>query len=76
MLTFEKIIEKIKDIISTAKGDKKVFDKDVACVLEINVNHLAILKKRNKIPLEEILNFALKYRIDANWLFFGIRIIR
>jgi hypothetical protein len=76
MSSIGEIIEKIKDIISIQTGNKKVFDKNVAYVLGLSQEKLAINKLRNKIPFEEVLEFALRYRVDANWLFFGIRIVK
>jgi SOS-response transcriptional repressor LexA len=69
-MNFEKVIEKIKDIISQEVGDKKVLNKDVAKALGITPEHLSILKKRNKIPYEEIAYFCAKRKISINWLLF------
>ena len=74
MSNVDEIIEKIKDIISLQKGNSKVFDKDVAFALGMSCNKLATSKSRNSIPFEEILEFSLRYRVDVNWLFFGIHI--
>ncbi|MFK5974881.1 MAG: LexA family transcriptional regulator [Sulfurovum sp.] len=75
MLILGEIIEKLKDIISseaTSKGNisKKIFDKDVAVVLNIPQSTFATMKKRNSIPFEEILEFCAKKKISLNWLFF------
>jgi DNA-binding Xre family transcriptional regulator len=59
-MDFEKIIEKIKDIISTEIGNRKVLNKDVANALGITPENLSILKKRNKIPFKEIALFLKK----------------
>ncbi|NPA87814.1 LexA family transcriptional regulator [Caminibacter pacificus] len=69
-MNFEKVIEKIKDIISQEIGNKKVLNKDVAKALGITPEHLSILKKRNKIPYEEIAYFCAKRKISINWLLF------
>ena len=73
-MEFEKIIEKIKDIISSDIGDKKVLNKDVAKALGITPEHLSMLKKRNKIPFEEIAYFCAKRKISLNWLLFDQQI--
>jgi len=67
---FEKIIEKIKDILSNEIGNRKVFNKDVAKALNLTPENLSILKKRNKIPYEEIAYFCAKRKISINWLLF------
>ncbi len=69
-MDFEKIIEKIKDILSNEIGERKVFNKDVAKALGITPENLSILKKRNKIPYEEIAYFCAKRKISINWLLF------
>jgi len=69
-MDFEKVIEKIKDVISQEVGNKKVLNKDVAKALGISPEHLSILKKRNKIPYEEIAFFCAKRKISINWLLF------
>lgn len=69
-MDFEKIIEKIKDILSCEIGERKVLNKDVAKALGISPENLSILKKRNKIPYEEIAYFCAKRKISINWLLF------
>ncbi len=69
-----KIIEKIKDIISKEVGERRVLNKDVAKALGITPENLAMLKKRNKIPYEEIAYFCAKRKISINWLLFDQQI--
>ncbi len=70
-MNFEEIIEKIKDILSNEIGEKKVLNKDVAKALGITPENLSVLKKRNKIPFEEIAYFCAKRKISINWLLFN-----
>ncbi|MDM5272388.1 LexA family transcriptional regulator [Sulfurovum sp. zt1-1] len=70
MLILNEIIEKLKDVISETMPGKKVFDKDVAQVLNIPQSTFATMKKRNSIPYEEILEFCALRKISVNWLFF------
>jgi len=69
-MDFERIIEKIKDIISQEVGERKVLNKDVAKALGITPENLSVLKKRNKIPFEELAYFCAKRKISLNWLLF------
>ncbi|WP_458701364.1 S24 family peptidase [Sulfurospirillum sp. 1307] len=64
------ILNRIKDILSSEIGNKKVFDKDVANALGINQVTLATMKKRGKIPYKEVLEFCAKRKISINWLLF------
>jgi len=70
MLILGEIIEKLKDVIAEHTLGKKVFDKDVATVLNIPQATFATMKKRNSIPYEEILEFCALKKISVNWLFF------
>jgi len=70
MKNFSEIVEEIKDIISSDIPGKKVFDKDVAFALDITQMNFATMKKRDKIPFEELLNFCAKRSIAINWLLY------
>ena len=71
MNSFLDIVEEIKSIISDEIAPKKVFDKDVAEVLGISQMNFATMKKRNKIPFNELLDFCAKRSISINWLLYG-----
>ncbi|MEF3192508.1 MAG: helix-turn-helix domain-containing protein [Campylobacterales bacterium] len=68
MISFQEVVERLKDILSQEMGEKKVFDKDVAMALGITPVNFATLKNRDKIPYEEIIEFCLKRAISINWL--------
>ncbi len=70
MLLFAEIIEKLKDVLSDSSIKDRVFDKDVANILNIPQSTFATMKKRNSIPYQEILEFCAIRRISVNWLFF------
>lgn len=71
MNEFTYIVEEIKSIVSGDFKPKKVFDKDVAQVLGITQMNFATMKKRNKIPFNELLDFCAKKTISINWLLYG-----
>ena len=71
MKVFSEIVETIKDIVSSEFPDKKVFDKDVAELLGISQMNFATMKKRNKIPFTELLDFCAKRSIAINWLLYN-----
>ncbi len=70
MLNFSEVLGRMKDIISSEIGQKKVYDKDVAETLGIHHLTLATMKTRGKIPYEQILSFCAKRKISINWLLF------
>jgi len=71
MLTFEEVNNRLKDILSTELGEKRVYDKDVAKALDIDPAYFAVLKKRGRIPLEAVVAFCAKRSISINWLLFN-----
>ncbi len=66
----ETVIKKIKSFLKDS-GNTKVFDKDVANILEISNGNLSMMKKRDKLPLKEIINFCVKNKININWLIYS-----
>jgi len=71
MKTFSEIVETIKDIVSSEFPEKKVFDKNVADLLDITQMNFATMKKRNKIPFNELLDFCARRSIAINWLLYN-----
>ena len=71
MNDFVEIVEEIKSIISKDFSGKKIFDKDVADILGISQMNFATMKKRNKIPFNELLDFCAKRSISINWILYG-----
>jgi hypothetical protein len=71
MKNFTDIVEEIKDIVSADFPGKKVFDKDIAELLGISQMNFATMKKRDKIPFHELLDFCAKRSIAINWLLYG-----
>ncbi len=71
MKTFLDIVEGIKDIVSEDFPSRKIFDKDVADLLGISQMNFATMKKRDKIPFMELLDFCARRSIAINWLLYG-----
>ncbi|DAB30117.1 MAG TPA: phage repressor protein [Sulfurimonas sp. UBA12504] len=71
MNSFSEIVEEIKSIVSNDFGSRKIFDKDVADVLGISQMNFATMKKRNKVPFTELLDFCATKSISINWMLYG-----
>ncbi|MDD2652303.1 MAG: LexA family transcriptional regulator [Sulfurimonas sp.] len=71
MKNFVDIVEEIKSIVSTEFNGKKIYDKDVADILGISQMNFATMKKRNKVPFGELLDFCALKSISINWLLYG-----
>ena len=71
MKIFSEIVEDIKSIVSKDFMGKKIFDKDIANILNISQMNFATMKKRDKIPFSELLDFCAKKAISINWILYG-----
>ncbi len=71
MNNLSEIVEEIKSIVSIDFDGKKIFDKDIADVLGISQMNFATMKKRNKIPYAELLDFCATKSISINWMLYG-----
>ena len=71
MNNFVEIVEEIKSIVSSEFNSKKVFDKDIADILNISQMNFATMKKRNKIPFAELMDFCASKSISINWMLYG-----
>ena len=71
MNKFIEIVEEIKSIVSVDFNGTKVFDKDIADILGISQMNFATMKKRDKIPFTELLDFCATKSISINWLLYG-----
>lgn len=70
MNSFEEIIERLKDLLSTRHNKRRVFDKDVALYLGIPYKKLSRYKRSNKIPYYEISEFCYREKISMDWLLY------
>jgi len=73
MLEIQEIISNIKSILKLHSGVEKIYDKEVASVLDITVDRLANSKKRGAIPYREILLWCHDTGVDAEFIFFGTK---
>jgi len=69
MRDFHLIIKELKLHLSS-DTNKKILDKDVAKILDISQSKFATIKKRNKIPYENILIFCKRENLCCNEIFF------
>lgn len=69
--TSNEIVERIKDIISTKLGDKKVFDNDVADLLNIPRKTFGCIKKRGSpVFYMEVIKMCRRTGLDPMKLLF------
>ncbi|WP_457745953.1 hypothetical protein [Sulfurimonas sp.] len=69
MRDFRTIIELLKEYLAQNKVDK-IYDKDVAKLLQISQAQLATLKRRNSTPYVSILEFCHREKLCCSEIFF------
>ncbi|WP_457747609.1 hypothetical protein [Sulfurimonas sp.] len=69
MRDFRTIIELLKEYLAQNKVDK-IYDKDVARLLQISQAQLATLKRRNSTPYVSILEFCHREKLCCSEIFF------
>jgi len=67
MRDFSKIIVYLKAYIAK---DKKVYDKDIAEILQLSQSNFATLKRRNSTPFVNILEFCKDEGVCCSEVFF------
>ena len=70
MNNFSTITNKLKTVL-TQITQTKVQDKDLALILGLTPANLASMKRRNRIPYRVVLDFCVRYHINANTLLFN-----
>jgi len=70
MRDFRQIIEILKVYISDEKKSGRIYDKDVAKLLNISQSKFATIKKRNSTPYVELLEYCNKEGLCCREIFF------
>ena len=69
MRDFRSIINILKEYIADG-SQEKVYDKDVARLLQISQSKFATIKKRNSMPFVEILEYCKREDLCCSEIFF------
>jgi len=68
-MDFISVIEKIR-VHMQQKQRKKIYDNDIAKVLDISKEHFSRSKRSNNIPLKPIIEFCARENIVINYILF------
>jgi len=71
MIDFNKVMQRVRNILSTQKKKEKILDKDIAFALNINPQNYAVIKRRQRIPYEAIAYFSKKNSLNMTWILFA-----
>jgi len=70
MRDFRQIIDVLKEKLSHENAQERIYDKDVAKVLNISQSKFATIKKRNSTPYVELLYYCKEKELCCSELFF------
>jgi len=70
MRDFRQIIVVLKGRLLAGSAKERIYDKDVAKLLNISQSRFATIKKRNTTPFIELLHYCHKENICCSEIFF------
>jgi hypothetical protein len=70
MRDFRTIIDILKMRIAKEGTKERIYDKDIAKLLEIEQSKFATIKKRNSMPYAELLHYCKRENLSCCELFF------
>jgi len=70
MRDFRQIIVVLKERLLAGSAKERIYDKDVAKLLNISQSRFATIKKRNTTPFVELLDYCHKENICCSEIFF------
>ncbi len=68
MIIFQDVIKRIKIILLTETKKDKILDRDIANELTLDPQYFAVIKRRNKIPYEQLAFFCKEKKINMTWV--------
>jgi hypothetical protein len=68
MITFNTVIQRVREVLKEHTGKQKILDRDIASALQLDPKYFAVIKRRGKIPYESLAYFCQKHHISLNWI--------
>jgi hypothetical protein len=68
MIEFQDVMLRVKEILLQKYNADKIRDRDIATSLELDPQYFAVIKRRKKIPYENLAYFCKKHNISLNWI--------
>ena len=68
MIDFQEVMQRIKEILIVKTEKEKILDRDIADTLKLDPQYYAVIKKRKKIPYENLAYFCKENKISMNWI--------
>jgi len=68
MIEFQDVMLRVKEILLQEDTRDKIRDRDIADSLDLDPQYFAVIKRRKKIPYENLAYFCKKHKVNFNWL--------
>ena len=68
MIEFQDVMQRVKESLLTSQHKEKILDRDIAEALGLDPQYFAVIKRRKKIPYEQLAYFSYTQKINMNWL--------
>ncbi len=68
MINFLDVMQRVKHILSQQIKRDKILDKDIAEALALEAQYFAVIKRRKKIPYENLAHFCKHTKVNLNWI--------
>ena len=68
MIEFQDVMLRVKEVLLQKSSSNKIRDRDIATSLELDPQYFAVIKRRKKIPYENLAYFCKKHNISLNWI--------
>lgn len=68
MIDFPEVMLRVKKVLSGQMKQEKIRDRDIADALKLDPQYFAVIKKRKKIPYENLAYFCKRSKINLNWV--------
>ena len=68
MIEFQDVMLRVKEILLQENRNEKIRDRDIADSLDLDPQYFAVIKRRKKIPYENLAYFCKKHHISLNWI--------
>jgi len=68
MIEFQDVMSRVREILLQENNIEKIRDRDVAASLDLDPQYFAVIKRRKKIPYENLAYFCKKHTVSLNWI--------
>jgi len=71
MIVFQNVMQRVKEVLQQEKKKEKILDRDIASSLNLDPQYFAVIKRRQKIPYEQLAYFCKNSKINLSWILFA-----